>query len=226
MARPGEAPTPQRSALMGFSLVVAGLVALIELGVLDYTFSRLGIDHRLFGSLLLLSIVGSLVNLPLGLIPATVPPEQGEVTAQGRRYRVPPPPKPGKTLLAINVGGALVPACLSIWLLASRDLFGTGALAIAAVTLVTYLLARPVRGLGIAVPVLVPPIAAAVAALVLDPQGAAAVAYAAGSLGTLIGADLLNLRRIGALGAPVVSIGGAGTFDGVFLSGVLAVLLA
>ena len=39
-------------------------------------------------------------------------------------------------------------------------------------------------------------------------------------------ADLLNLRRIRSLGAPVVVVGGAGTFDGVFLSGLLAVLLA
>src|SRR5207237_740612 len=47
-----------------------------------------------------------------------------------------------------------------------------------------------------------------------------------GSMGTLIGADLLNLDRIGSLGAPVASIGGAGTFDGIFLTGILAVLLA
>jgi uncharacterized membrane protein len=104
MPQPGQAPTPQRSALLGFSFLVAGLVALIELGVLDYTFTRLGIDHRLFGSLLLLSIVGSLVNLPVGLLPATTPLETGEVAAHGRRYRVPPPRQPGKTLLAINVG--------------------------------------------------------------------------------------------------------------------------
>ena len=34
---------------------------------------------------------------------------------------------------------------------------------------------------------------------------------------------LPHVRR---LGAPLVSIGGAGTFDGVFLTGILAVLLA
>jgi uncharacterized membrane protein len=226
MPRTGDAPTPPRATLLGFSFLVAALVALIELGVLDYTFTRLGIDHRLFSSLLLLSLVGSLVNLPVGLLPATAAVEKGEVSVHGHRSAVPPPQQRGKTLLAINVGGALVPACLSIWLMASRDLFGAGLLAIGAVSLVTYLLARPVRGLGIAVPVLVPPIAAAAAALLLEPQAAAAIAYAAGSLGTLIGADLLNLPKIGALGAPVVSIGGAGTFDGVFLSGVLAVLLA
>jgi uncharacterized membrane protein len=52
------------------------------------------------------------------------------------------------------------------------------------------------------------------------------LAYVGGTLGTLIGADVLNLGRIGGLGAPIVSVGGAGTFDGIFLTGILAVLLA
>jgi uncharacterized membrane protein len=42
----------------------------------------------------------------------------------------------------------------------------------------------------------------------------------------LIGADLLNLRKLQGLGAPIVSIGGAGTFDGIFVTGLMAVLLA
>ena len=46
-----------------------------------------------------------------------------------------------------------------------------------------------------------------------------------GTLGTLLGADLLNLHRLRSLGAGVASIGGAGTFDGVFLSGIIAVFL-
>ena len=52
------------------------------------------------------------------------------------------------------------------------------------------------------------------------------LAYIGGSLGTLIGADLLNLDKLRGLGAPIASIGGAGTFDGVFLTGVVAVLIA
>ena len=52
------------------------------------------------------------------------------------------------------------------------------------------------------------------------------IAYVSGTLGTLIGADLLHLRQISKLNAPVVSIGGAGTFDGIFLTGILAVLLS
>jgi hypothetical protein len=37
---------------------------------------------------------------------------------------------------------------------------------------------------------------------------------------------LLNLGKIQGLGAPVASIGGAGKFDGIFLTGIIAVLLA
>jgi uncharacterized membrane protein len=83
-----------------------------------------------------------------------------------------------------------------------------------------------VPGIGIAIPSPVPPIIASTVALLLARTNVAAVAYVSGSLGTLIGADLLNLGRIQGLGAPVVSIGGAGTFDGVFLTGIIAVLLA
>ncbi|HXR25479.1 MAG TPA: DUF1614 domain-containing protein, partial [Candidatus Binataceae bacterium] len=69
-----------------------------------------------------------------------------------------------------------------------------------------------------------PPIVAALTALVLTGvmSGGAhvdAVAFVSGVLGTLIGADLMNLNQLNTLGAPVASIGGAGTFDGVFLSG-------
>ena len=88
------------------------------------------------------------------------------------------------------------------------------------------MLAEPVRGLGIALPVFVPPVSTAVVALLLSRRQAAPLAYIGGSLGTLIGADLLNLDKVQGLGAPVASIGGAGTFDGIFLTGILAVLFA
>jgi uncharacterized membrane protein len=48
-------------------------------------------------------------------------------------------------------------------------------------------------------------------------------------LGTLLGADILHLantRTLNRLRSPMLSIGGAGTFDGIFLTGILAVLLA
>jgi Protein of unknown function (DUF1614) len=81
-------------------------------------------------------------------------------------------------------------------------------------------------GVGISARTFAPPLSAAGVALVLSRRFAAPLAYIGGSLGVLIGADLLNLGRLRSLGAPVASIGGAGTFDGIFLTGVIAVLLA
>jgi uncharacterized membrane protein len=68
-------------------------------------------------------------------------------------------------------------------------------------------------------------VVAAVTGLVLAPEHAPALAYMSGTLGCLIGADLLNLSKLAGLGAPIASIGGAGTFDGIFFTGIIAVLL-
>ena len=130
------------------------------------------------------------------------------------------------TVIAVNVGGAVIPTLMSIYLLVIRNLWIKGAIATAIVALVLHWLADPVPGLGIAVPVFVPVVITAVVALLLSRRDAAPLAYIAGSLGTLIGADLTNLDKVRGLGAPVASIGGAGTFDGIFLTGILAVLLA
>jgi uncharacterized membrane protein len=92
--------------------------------------------------------------------------------------------------------------------------------------MVIHSMATPVPGIGIAVPVFAPVVATAILAFILSREYAAPLAYIGGSMGTLIGADLLNLDKIAGLGAPVASIGGAGTFDGIFLTGILAVLLA
>jgi hypothetical protein len=87
-------------------------------------------------------------------------------------------------------------------------------------------MAYPVSGVGIAVPVFVPVVVTAIVAMLPSREDVAPLAYIAGSLGTLIGADFANLDKVRGLGAPVASIGGAGTFDGIFLTGILAVLLA
>ena len=106
----------------------------------------------------------------------------------------------------------------------SMSTFGSSSTA--CVAALCHHLAQPVPGLGIALPIFVPAIATAIVALVLSRQHAATLAYVGGSLGTLIGADLLNLGSIQGLGAPVASIGGAGTFDGIFVTGMLAVIIA
>ncbi len=139
---------------------------------------------------------------------------------------IPPIRTTSHTIIAINVGGAVVPALLSIYLTVRHRLGLRAVLGIVMVAVVVHTMAQPIRGLGISVPVFVPPLVAAATAMVLSRRSAAPLAYVAGSVGTLIGADLWNLGKISALGAPIASIGGAGTFDGVFLTGLIAVLLA
>jgi uncharacterized membrane protein len=87
------------------------------------------------------------------------------------------------------------------------------------------LVSRPVPGVGIGIPVFIAPVMAALAAAILDPAHSAPLAYISGTLGVLIGADIMRLGDIRRMGTPFASIGGAGTFDGIFLSGIVAVLL-
>src|SRR3989442_4660524 len=100
------------------------------------------------------------------------------------------------------------------------------AIGVAIVATVVHSLAQIVPGVGIAVPMFVPPLVAAGVALLVAFRRAPPVAYVAGSMGTLIGADLLNLDPIAELRAPVVSIRGAGAFDRGFLNGIIPGLLA
>jgi len=63
-------------------------------------------------------------------------------------------------------------------------------------------------------------------ALLLAPTFATPVAFVAGVTGPLVGADLLHLRDIERMATGMVSIGGAGTFDGILLTGILALYLS
>jgi len=64
-----------------------------------------------------------------------------------------------------------------------------------------------------------------IVAISINHEMAAPLAYICGTLGVLTGADLLRLKDIAKLGTPIGSMGGAGTFDGIFLTGIVAVLL-
>ena len=212
-----------------FSILVAifiALVLLLQLGALHYAYTRIGVSARTALLLLLGSLIGSYINIPVAELPSQAVMSGREIEYFGMRYVVPVVVQWPSTILAVNVGGALIPTVLSLYLLAKNELWVSGAIATAIVAVVIHMLAQPVPGVGIAVPVFVPLALAAVVALLLSRDNAAPLAYVAGSLGTLIGADLLNLGRIQGLGAPVASIGGAGTFDGIFLTGILAVLIA
>jgi uncharacterized membrane protein len=211
------------SILVGLFLV---LLVLIQVGALRYAYMRLGMSSGAALLLLFASLVGSYFNIPVAQLPGQRVISGEVVDYFGMRYVVPVVEDWPGTLIAVNVGGAVIPALVSLYLLARHALWIRGLVATAVVALVIHWFADPVRGVGIAVPVFLPALITAVLAIVLARERAAPLAYVAGSLGTLIGADLTNLDKVSDLGAPVASIGGAGTFDGIFVTAILAVLLA
>jgi uncharacterized membrane protein len=212
--------------VLSLFLLMGVLIALIEVGILEYAYTKIGVDRRALFAVLLLSLLGSYVNIPVAHLPGEQVITGRVITYFGMRYVIPMVQEWPGTVIAINVGGAVVPTLLSLYLLHRHRLYVSGLVGVVIVAAVVHGLATPVRGVGIAVPIFIPPLVATAAAWGLQRRAAPPLAYIAGSLGTLIGADLLNLDKIQGLGAPVASIGGAGTFDGIFVTGILAVLLA
>lgn len=210
----------------GLAALFGLLLILVQLGILRYAYRRLGVSSSTAFLLLLGSLLGSYVNIPIAQLGGGEVLVAREVGYYGMRYVMPVLVDWPGTVIAVNVGGAVIPTLLSVYLLHKNGLWRQGLLAIFCLSAVCYLLATPIPGVGIEIPILAPPLAAAAVALVISWRRAAAVAYAGGSLGTLIGADILNLPRIEELETPVASIGGAGTFDGIFLAGIIAVLIA
>jgi uncharacterized membrane protein len=216
--------TPLLFSILVFLFI--GLIILVQLRILRYAYMKLGLSPG--GALVLLfgSLIGSYFNIPITFLPGPLVRSGQIVDFFGMQYVVPLVSSWPGTVLAVNVGGAVIPTIMSTYLVIRYQLWLKSAIAIAAIAFIIHSMATPVHGIGIAVPVFAPVVTTAILAFILSREYAAPLAYIGGSMGTLIGADLLNLDKIAGLGAPVASIGGAGTFDGIFLTGILAVLLA
>jgi uncharacterized membrane protein len=215
--------SPGHYLLLFFILLL--LVLFIHIQIFSLVLDKLGLSPESAALLLITTLLGSAVNLPLVKVRAEPPPEPPPEMPRYWPFR--PPPFTGYTVIAINVGGALIPILFSIYLFMSKPLpLATVLLAIAFVSAISYAFSRPIAGLGIGMPIFIAPLTAAVIALLLAPEHSAPLAYICGTMGVLVGADLLRLNSIPKLGAPLASIGGAGTFDGIFFTGIIAVLLA
>jgi uncharacterized membrane protein len=210
-------------ALLGGIFIL--LVIWIEVRALVFAYTRAGISSPVALFMLFASLIGSYVNIPLFWLRSQPVVSDRVVDFFGMQYVVPVAEWQG-TIIAVNVGGCVIPVLLSLYILTKYDLWVLGAIGTAIVAVITHQMATPVHGVGIALPIFVPPIVTAIVAVLLSRPYAGPLAYVSGSLGVLIGADISNLNKVAGLGAPVASIGGAGTFDGIFLTGVLAVLLA
>ena len=221
-------------------ILLAVLVPYIALYFRGLLVQGLGLPPEFVGLFLLLSLVGSSVNVPLIEVESRVPiMDLRDFRFFGVRWRI---PRLGvgvrKTLIAVNVGGTLIPLAVCVYMLLwsipavspdSLMTYSRLAVVLLIVSIVVKRSSRLIKGIGIATPAFVPPLTTALATMllhVISPTSCPTqIAYIGGTLGTLIGADLLNLGRISELGAPMVSIGGAGTFDGIYTTGLVSVLM-
>ncbi len=214
------------------ALLLLFLAPLLFAQLMAAGLGKLGLDPGTAALLVMGMIVGGFINIPLRRIergdgvdvhPLAVWGLSG-ILPQMRRVR-------HDTVIAVNVGGCIIPVVLAAYELSKLAAMGGQPLIAAIVatglnTAVCYYVARPVPGIGITMPGLLSPLVAAALALILASPEAPPVAFVAGVLGPLIGADLLHLKDFGSRVAGIVSIGGAGTFDGIVLSGILAAYLA
>ena len=210
---------------IGLFLLFLGLVPILMFLVPAVAFSKLGLNPWCGYMYFLASLLLSGVNIPVyrrQLYPLI---EYDEISSLFYRFFGIRPPYVSEQTIAVNLGGAVLPCLLSLYLLwtVPQELAAIGILMASAGA---YVLSRPVKGIGIVMPAFVPPIIAAILGMTLSREYAPQIAFVSGTLGTLIGADLLRLGQIKDLGAPLLSIGGAGVFDGIYLVGLVSVLLA
>jgi uncharacterized membrane protein len=189
-------------------------------------FAKLGLSPVIGLFFFWLCLVGSLINIPVYRSESEYPAEPDDFAVLFNRFFNVRIPHFQQQVISLNLGGAILPGLLSLYLF-SRVPFGPVFMATVITTICSYLLSKPVKGVGIVLPAFIPPIIAAIAALIFsDKTQAPAVAYISGVMGTLIGADLLRLHQVKKYGVSFLSIGGAGVFDGIFIVGIISVLLA
>ena len=212
--------------LLFFLFLLFILMLVVQFGLVGIAFEKLGLSSQSAYLLLFTSLLGSLINLPLFNVKSS-PPKEPQLPVTYGLLRLPPIAFTGRTSINVNVGGCLVPVMFSLYLVQHHPLqlwqLITG---ICSISVISYLVSRPIHGIGIGMPVFIAPVTAAIVATLISRSDSAPLAYVSGTLGVLIGADILRLRNIKAMGLPMASIGGAGTFDGIFLTGIIAVLLA
>lgn len=200
-----------------FLLLLIILFPFIFIGVISAAFQNLGFSPLIALFLLLSSLIGSLVNIPIKKVKSWK-----EV-----RIGFHPMKELKETTIAVNVGGCIIPLIISIILIARFiKMYWIIMISTTIMTISCYKLSKIIPGRGIVLPFFFPPLIASIVAISFAHFGhPSAIAFISGVLGVLIGADLLNINKIGNLGSSVVSIGGAGTFDGIFLTGIISTLL-
>jgi uncharacterized membrane protein len=217
---------------VGFLLFVALILLLpfvlfgLTLDIVEVAVAKLGFSPSVAFALLVAIVIGGMINIPLYERESTImviPQDLSELWLR-QFWGIPLQKVQQKTVVALNVGGGLIPIVLALYEMTRGHLIPI-LLTTAIVTVVSYFSAHVVPGIGIQMNAMIAPLTAVLSAWLLTAAAAPPVAFAGGVLGTLIGADLLHLKEIERMSPGVMSIGGAGVFDGIALCGLFALLL-
>lgn len=232
--------------ILTFMVFFGCMMPLIFVDLAETALRNLHLSPQAAVLVLIGMIFGSLINLPISRFPldkeVDVPVFESlagmQLMPKMKRLRQ-------EAIIAVNLGGCIIPVFLAVWL--SRFIIAGGLTPILVTlvgmsfnTVICYRTSRLVPGMGIAMPVFIPPLTAVLATWfgfgIIGPMTGdlgvdfhllhAPVAFVIGISGPLLGADLLHWKDFKKLEAPSISIGGAGTWDGIVLSGMIAALLA
>jgi uncharacterized membrane protein len=218
--------------LVGLIIV---LIPLLVLGIIGAAFTKLGFSWITAIAVVLLMFFGSYVNIPLYRIKRDMVRIYPYTTAVSGSDSPWPADPVWETLVSINLGGAILPVCISLYLLhQAMSITGTSLLVpvgagILLVAFVTFFATRPVPGAGLRVPLFIPALTALVMGMILFGGAgipATVVAFVSGTIGTLVGGNIVQLYRIRDLDVPDMSIGGTGTFSAIFICCILPALIA
>jgi uncharacterized membrane protein len=215
-----------RLLFIGLLLLLPFIWFAVAIDVVEIAVAKLGFSPNTAFLLLVLVIVTSTINIPIYRLEAPVQlADEFAALWLKEFWGIPLRQVQRSTVVALNVGGGLIPVVLALYQFSQGN---TPAILLvtAIVTVVSYFAAQVVPGIGIQINPLLAPLSAAVSAMLIASPHAAPVAFAGGVLGTLIGADLLHLKDIQSMSSGVLSLGGAGVFDGIALCGLFALLLS
>lgn len=206
-------------------LLLPFLWVAVAIDVVEAAVAKLGFSPDAAFLLLAAVLLGSTINIPLyrRRSEVTVVHDFAELWLQ-QFLGIPLRRIQQETVVALNVGGGLIPVLLALYEFIRSDAVDI-LIVTAIVTVVSYVAAQVVPGIGIQMNALVGPLTASLSAVLIAGPQAPAVAFAGGILGVLIGADLLHLPEVQRMTPGVLSIGGAGVFDGIALCGLFALLL-
>jgi uncharacterized membrane protein len=221
--------------LIGLIIVI---IPLLFLGLVGAAFTKLGFSWITALAVVLLILFGSTVNIPVYRMKRDVVRIAHNDSSLYLTGAFSVSDQAWESVISLNLGGAIIPVCVSVYLLYSATTIGALSLlsmlplvgmGVIFVTLVSFVATGVMPGIGIRVPILIPALTALLAGILLSGGtglSAAVIAFVSGVSGTLLGGNILQIFKIKDLEEPGMNIGGSGTFATIFICCILPALIA